>query len=64
MQLPNVDVKTGIRDAAVPYKVIMKIRSGVDANNMNKACFGCNGVPNGNSGVRVGDIVRVKEWVA
>ncbi|KAI0814790.1 MOSC N-terminal beta barrel domain-containing protein [Irpex lacteus] len=62
--LPNVDVKTGIRDAAVPYKVIMKIRSGVDANNMNKACFGCNGVPSGNGVVRVGDIVRVKEWVA
>ncbi|KAI0686817.1 MOSC N-terminal beta barrel domain-containing protein [Cytidiella melzeri] len=62
--LPNVDVRTGIRDAAVPYKVIMKIRTGVDATNMNKACFGCNGVPGGSGVVRVGDLVTVHEWVA
>lgn len=63
-QLPNVDVQTGVRDAAVPYKVIMKIRSGVDALDLSKPCFGCNGVPQGEGVIRVGDLVTVDEWVA
>ncbi|KAI0348181.1 hypothetical protein BDW22DRAFT_1350346 [Trametopsis cervina] len=62
--LPNVDVQTGVRDAAVPYKVIMKIRSGVDALDLSKPCFGCNGVPRGEGVIRIGDLVTVDEWVA
>jgi len=62
--LPNVDVKSGVRDAAVPYKVIMKFRTGIDPENMNKPCFGCNGVPGGNGVVRVGDLVTTRDWVA
>ena len=59
-----MDVKTGLRDAAVPYKIIMKTRSGVDEMNMNKPCFGCNGVPGGSGVIQVGNAVTVHEWVA
>lgn len=62
-QLPNVDPKTGVRDAAVPYKVIMKFRTGVDPENLNKPCFGSNGVPGGSGVLRVGDRISVHEWV-
>ena len=58
-QLPNVDPQTGVRDPAVPYKVLMKFRTGIDPANMNKPCFGCNGVVDGSGIVRVGDGVRV-----
>jgi uncharacterized protein len=58
-----VDVKTGVRDAAVPYKVIMKTRTGVDKQNENKPCFGCNGVPGGNGVICVGDLITVHEWL-
>ncbi|KIP10154.1 hypothetical protein PHLGIDRAFT_66205 [Phlebiopsis gigantea 11061_1 CR5-6] len=61
--LPNVDPSTGIRDAAVPYKVIMKFRTGVDPSNANKPCFGSNGVPGGNGVVRVGDHIAIRGWV-
>ena len=63
LQLPNVDPQTGVRDAAVPYKVIMKFRTGVAPEDANKPCFGANGVPGGNGVIRVGDRVSVHEWV-
>ncbi|TCD68300.1 hypothetical protein EIP91_011159 [Steccherinum ochraceum] len=59
--LPNVDTKTGERDTAVPYKVMMKF--GIDRTRSNKPMFGCNGVPEGNGVIRVGDRVTVKEWI-
>ncbi|KAJ3484313.1 hypothetical protein NLI96_g5731 [Meripilus lineatus] len=59
--LPNVDIKTGIRDAAVPYKVLTKLHK--DIGHTNKPLFGCNGVPSRNGVVRVGDYVSVKAWV-
>ena len=58
-QLPNVDPDTGVRDKAVPYKVMMKFRAGLDPTHLNKPCFGCNGVPSGPGNVRVGDSVKV-----
>ncbi len=48
----------------MPYKVLMKFRTGVDPANLTKPCFGCNGVPAGNGVIRVGDIVAVKEWAS
>ncbi|KAI0076832.1 hypothetical protein K474DRAFT_1597320 [Panus rudis PR-1116 ss-1] len=60
--LPNVDTETGVRDAAVPFKILMKFRVGLDPTQKNKACFGCNGVSGGSGTVRVGDRVYVKEW--
>ena len=62
-QLPNVDPRTGIRDTAVPYKVLMKFRTGVAPENMNKPCFGCNGVPEGYGMIHVGDRMQVLEYV-
>jgi len=59
--LPNVDIRTGIRDKAVPYKVLMKFRKGLDPTQASKACMGCNGVPSGNGTVRVGDWVHVRK---
>ena len=61
-QLPNVDPSTGVRDKAVPYKVLMKFRRGKDPDRPGKACFGCNGVPEGCGVIRVGDFVHVREW--
>ncbi|KAI0714592.1 MOSC N-terminal beta barrel domain-containing protein [Earliella scabrosa] len=61
--LPNVDTSTGQRDAAVPYKVLMKFRRGKDPARMAKACFGCNAVVGSEGVVRVGDRVEVREWV-
>jgi len=58
--LPNVSPDTGVRDKAVPYKVIMKFRTGVDPANKMKPCVGCNGVPMGSGKIRVGDIVHVR----
>lgn len=58
-QLPNVDPDTGVRDKAVPYKVMMKFRTGLDPTYLNKPCFGCHGVPSGSGVVRVGDSVKV-----
>ncbi|KAF5385103.1 hypothetical protein D9615_001042 [Tricholomella constricta] len=55
--LPNVSPDTGERDKAVPYKVIMKFRTGLDPIEMMKPCVGCNGVPAANGEVSVGDIV-------
>lgn len=60
-QLPNVDIRTGVRDAAVPFKVLSKLHK--DTGNTNKPLFGCNGVPSTPGTVRVGDYLTVKEWV-
>ena len=57
-----MDTSTGVRDAAVPYKVLLKFRKGKDPAQMSKACFGCNAVVGGDGIVRVGDRVEVKEW--
>lgn len=59
--LPNVSPETGVRDAAVPYKVIMKFRTGLDPTQKMKPCVGCNGVPDGPGVVKVGDRVYVKK---
>ncbi|EKM77780.1 hypothetical protein AGABI1DRAFT_115040 [Agaricus bisporus var. burnettii JB137-S8] len=59
--LPNVDPDTGIKDAAVPYKVMMKFRKGIDPADKMKPCFGCNGVPKGEGEMKVGDTVYVKK---
>ncbi|KAF9011098.1 MOSC N-terminal beta barrel domain-containing protein [Cyathus striatus] len=61
--LPNVSPETGERDKAVPYKVIMKFRTGIDEVQKLKPCVGCNGVPMGSGVVRVGDAVRVKKMI-
>ena len=53
---------TGVRDKAVPYKVLMKFRRGKDVASPGKSCFGCNGVPRVSGVIRVGDYVHVKEW--
>jgi uncharacterized protein YcbX len=63
VQLPNVSPETGIRDNAVPYKVLMKFRAGLDPTEKMKPCLGCNGVPSGNGGVNVGDWVYVKKMI-
>lgn len=62
-QLPNVAPETGVRDKAVPYKVLMKFRTNIDPENKWKPCFGCNGVPLGYGEIRVGDQVGVRKIV-
>lgn len=62
-QLPNVSPETGIRDNAVPYKVLMKFRTGLDPTEEMKPCVGCNAVPSGNGSVNVGDWVYVKKMI-
>ncbi|KII93282.1 hypothetical protein PLICRDRAFT_35477 [Plicaturopsis crispa FD-325 SS-3] len=59
--LPNVDPLTGIRDAAVPFKVLMKTRAGVDPARKSGAMLGCNAVSHGEGVVRVGDRILVTE---
>ncbi|KAF8167503.1 MOSC N-terminal beta barrel domain-containing protein [Crassisporium funariophilum] len=61
--LPNVDPQTGERDKAVPFKVLMKFRTGLDAAQPSKPCVGCNGVPAGDGVVKVGDWVYVKKMI-
>ncbi|KAI0673983.1 MOSC N-terminal beta barrel domain-containing protein [Trametes maxima] len=60
--LPNVDTTTGTRDAAVPYKVLLKFRRNKDPARKHKPCFGCNAVVGGAGIIRVGDGVEVLEW--
>ncbi|KAH7916392.1 hypothetical protein BJ138DRAFT_1075230 [Hygrophoropsis aurantiaca] len=60
--LPNVDTETGIRDKAVPYKVMMKFRRGLDPENMSKPCMGCNGAVTGDGVVKVGDWVHALKF--
>ncbi|KAI0352239.1 hypothetical protein OH77DRAFT_1486006 [Trametes cingulata] len=62
--LPNVDPAAGTRDAAVPYKVLLKFRRNKDPARMSKPCFGCNAVVGGEGVVRVGDRVEVLEWAS
>lgn len=57
--LPNVDPDTGVRDKAVPFKILMKFRTGNDPARLKQPCFGCNAVPSGSGVVRVGDAVKV-----
>ncbi|KXN90106.1 MOSC domain-containing protein 1, mitochondrial [Leucoagaricus sp. SymC.cos] len=59
--LPNVDPETGVKDAAVPYKVIMKFRKGLDPVEKMKPCVGCNAVPKAGGTVSVGDGIYVKK---
>jgi len=59
--LPNVDPATGIRDNAVPFKVIMKHRRGLDPKHLNAPCVGCNGVLTGDGVMKVGDWVHVRK---
>ncbi|CAA7268053.1 unnamed protein product [Cyclocybe aegerita] len=59
--LPNVSPETGERDKAVPYKVLMKFRMGLESKHRMKACVGCNGVPSGDGIVRVGDPVYIRK---
>lgn len=61
--LPNVNPETGVRDAAVPYKVTMKFRTGLDPKQKLKPCVGCNAVPHGNGRISVGDWVYVKRLI-
>ncbi|KAF9486556.1 hypothetical protein BDN70DRAFT_870140 [Pholiota conissans] len=61
--LPNVSPETGVRDNAVPYKVLMKFRIGLDPVEKMKPCVGCNAVPSGNGSVKVGDWVYVKKMI-
>jgi hypothetical protein len=59
--LPNVDPVTGVRDNAVPYKVIMKFRKGLDPARSSAPCVGCNGIFTGEGVVKVGDWVHVRK---
>ena len=43
----------------MPYKVIMKFRTGLDPERKMKPCVGCNAVPDADGVVRVGDAVHV-----
>ncbi|KAF9469583.1 MOSC N-terminal beta barrel domain-containing protein [Collybia nuda] len=61
--LPNVSPDTGEADKAVPYKVLMKFRTGLDPANKLSPCVGCNGVPDREGVIKVGDVVYVqKMW--
>lgn len=59
-----MDTRTGARDAAVPYKVLLKFRANKDPMQKSKPCFGCNAVVGGEGVVRVGDRVEVLEWAS
>ncbi|KAF9469581.1 hypothetical protein BDZ94DRAFT_1242756 [Collybia nuda] len=59
--LPNVSPDTGEADKAVPYKVLMKFRTGLDPIKKMKPCVGCNAVPEEEGIVNVGDFVYVRQ---
>jgi len=59
--LPNVHPETGLRDKAVPLKVLMKHRRGLDPVQPNLACMGCNGVFTQDGVVKVGDWIHVRK---
>jgi len=61
--LPNVSPETGEADKAVPYKVLMKFRTGLDPTAMMKPYVGCNAVPDAEGVVKVGDVVFVRKVV-
>ena len=59
--LPNVDPDTGVRDEAVPAKIMQQFRV-VDKYLGNLNCFGVNATPMTSSGIlRVGDRVTIKQ---
>ncbi|KAL0951875.1 hypothetical protein HGRIS_008535 [Hohenbuehelia grisea] len=60
--LPNISPETGVRDKAVPYKVLMKHRIGIDPLAKMKPYVGVNGVPTGSGVVKVGDWVDVRKY--
>ncbi|ELU41145.1 importin-9 [Rhizoctonia solani AG-1 IA] len=57
-QLPNIDTTTGVRDNAVPFKVISKFRQ-VEPTKGVTACFGMNAVVQNPGVLKVGNSVRV-----
>lgn len=61
--VPNIDPRTGVRDDAVPFKVLAKHpgRVGLDPLKAKIPCFGTYGVPEGNGVFRLGDYVAVHE---
>ncbi|KAG1886124.1 hypothetical protein F4604DRAFT_1724783 [Suillus subluteus] len=59
--LPNVHPETGVRDKAVPLKVLMKHRRGLDPARPSLSCMGCNGVLTANGVVKVGDWIHVRK---
>ena len=61
-QLPNVDPSEGVRDAAVPLKVLMKFRTSMYHEAKNKAAFGTYGIFGGSGVMKVNDVVTVKQW--
>ncbi|KAF5374882.1 hypothetical protein D9758_000495 [Tetrapyrgos nigripes] len=61
--LPNVSPETGIRDKAVPFKVLMKFRTGIIPDDKWKPCVGCNGVPRSEGMISVGDVVVVRKMI-
>lgn len=63
-KLPNVHPETGIRDEAVPFKVLMKFRANIDPRRKMKAVMGVNGVASASGVVKVGDRVRVKKYLS
>jgi uncharacterized protein len=56
-----VDPTDGVADKAVPLKVLMKCRTGLDPKKRWAAFLGNNGVPLGDGEIKVGDVVRVKK---
>jgi len=61
--LPNVSPDTGVRDKAVPYKVLMKFRIGLDRKNKMSPCVGCHGVPLESGLIEVGNSVTVRKYI-
>ncbi|KAG2070933.1 hypothetical protein BDR04DRAFT_1099163 [Suillus decipiens] len=59
--LPNVHPDTGVLDKAVPLKVLMKHRRGLDPERPSQACMGCNGILTANGMVKVGDWIHVRK---
>ena len=54
----------GVRDAAVPYKVLLKFRrKEFGASGQVKPCFGCNVSGCGEGVVHVRYLVEVNTWV-
>lgn len=58
-----MDPETGEADKAVPFKVLMKFRTGVDPVLKMKPCVGCNAVPAEEGVVSVGDVVYVTKMI-
>ena len=50
-----------MRDNAVPLKVLMKHRRGLDPERPNLPCMGCNGILTADGVVKVGDWIHVRK---